>query len=178
MKHWTTKLLIFFLLILLGISAYNYFQKPFLKDKNQSTDLKPTVSVAPTKIPKKELNAREKIAQLLVVPLDLNELDKQSTASANMLAFIKENDPGFVLYFGEKVSTNSAILASKTIYGSFAEDQYAPLIAVDHEGGLVQRLSGEGFTKLESWQKIVTTYSSAQQKAVFNQSSKNLAPSV
>lgn len=174
MKYWTTKLLIFFLFVLTLISAYNYFNKPFFKESNQSASVTPESVPAPPKIPKKELNIKDKIAQLLMVPLDINELEKDSTSSAHMLRFIEEHDPGFVLYFGEKVSTKSAILATTTIYDFFTEEDYFPLIAVDHEGGSVQRLSGEGFMPLDSWQKIVTDYSSAQQKAVFNQSAREL----
>lgn len=175
MRHWTTKLLIFFLFILTLISAYNYFKKPFFKELSQSTDVVPTPTPAPPKINKKELNTRDKITQLMMVPLDINELEKNSTNSALILRFIEDYDPGFVLYFGEKVSTKSAILATEAVYDSFNENDYLPLIAVDHEGGLVQRLSGEGFTKLDSWQKVVNDYSSAQQKAIFNQSARELS---
>jgi beta-N-acetylhexosaminidase len=132
------------------------------------------VTPTPTKTPKKELSTKEKIAQLLAVPLDVNELVKNSSESASMLNYIENNNPGFIVYFGEKISTTSALLATATVSGYLNETKYAPLIAVDHEGGIVQRLNGEGFTKLEAWQKIVTTYSSAQQKAVFNQSAREL----
>lgn len=174
MRHWTTKLLIFILFILALISAYNYFEKPFFKELNQSVDVATNPTPTPPKIIKKELNTRDKIAQLIMVPLDIDELEKDSTNSARMLRFIEDYDPGFVLYFGEKVSTDSAILATEAVYDSFGETDYFPLIAVDHEGGLVQRLSGEGFTKLDSWQKVVIDYSSAQQKAIFNQSAREL----
>lgn len=174
MRHWTTKLLIFCLFILTLISAYNYFKKPFFKELSQSTDSVSTPTPTPSKTTKKELNTRDKIAQLIMVPLDIDELEKDSTNSARILRFIEDYDPGFVLYFGEKVATQSAILATEAVYDSFSENDYLPLIAVDHEGGLVQRLSGEGFTKLDSWQKVVTDYSSAQQKAIFNQSAREL----
>lgn len=174
MKHWTTKFLIFFLLILTLVSAYNYFKKPFFKEFNKSVDMALTPTPNPEKIIKKELSVKDKIAQLIMVPFNIDELEKDSTDSARMIRFIEDYDPGFVLYFGEKISTQSAILATEAVYDSFGETDYFPLIAVDHEGGLVQRLSGEGFTKLDSWQKVVTDYSSAQQKAVFNQSAREL----
>lgn len=174
MKYWTTKLLIFFLFVLLIISAYNYFKKPFLKNLNQVVEDSTKPSPTPSEMPRKDLSVGEKLAQLLMVSIDINELEKNSSSSADLLSFIKEKKPGFILYFGEKISTTSAILATKTIYDNFDENDYIPLIAVDHEGGLVQRLNGEGFTKLDSWQKVVSTYSSAQQKAVFNQSAMEL----
>lgn len=176
MKHWTTRFLILFLFIATIFSAYNYFKKPFLKDLNQTpaSETKSSEVPTPSKTPKKELSIKEKITQLLAVPVDVNSLVKESSDSAKMMSFIKDNDPGFVVYFGEKISTTSAIMATKMIHDAFEENNYVPLIATDHEGGLVQRLNGEGFTKLESWQKVVSTYNSAQQKAVFNQSAREL----
>jgi len=175
MKHWTTKLLIFLLFLLVLISAYNYFKKPFLKSLDVvSEDSSPTPTPTPSKAPKKELNSKEKVSQLLAIPVDINELDEDSSASAKILNFIEDNDPGFVLYFGEKISTESAALATIKVNSLFTDKDYLPLVAVDHEGGLVQRLSGEGFTKLDSWQKIVSTYSVTQQKAIFNQSAREL----
>jgi beta-N-acetylhexosaminidase len=176
MKYWTTKLLIFFLFLLFLISAYNYFKKPFLKDSAElgSAVTEPSMTPPPSKPPKKPMATKEKVAQLLVVPIDVNQLEENSTASARMLRFVKDYEPGFVLYFGDKISTSSAVLATETIRSYFTEEDYMPLIAVDHEGGLVQRLNGDGFTKLEPWQKVVSTYSDAQQKAVFNQSSREL----
>jgi len=175
MRYWTTKLLILLLFVLTLISAYNYFKKPFFKESNQlAANISPTPTPTPAKTAKKELDTKAKISQLIVVPLDINELDKDSSSSARMMRFIEDYDPGFVLYFGEKISTQSALLAKESIYSSFTESDYLPLIAVDHEGGLVQRLNGEGFTKLDAWQKVVTEYSSAQQKAVFNQSAREL----
>lgn len=176
MKHLTTKLLIFILFVLTLLSAYNYFQKPFAdRFKVEQKELSQNQATpTPSKVPKKELSTRDKIAQLLVVPLDLNDLENEGTASAKMLNFIENYDPGFVLYFGEQISTSAAALATTAVRSSFAETDYVPLIAVDHEGGLVQRLSGEGFTKLEAWQKVVETYTPAQQKAVYNQSSREL----
>ena len=176
MRHWTTKLLIFFLFVLTLFFAYNYFNKPFLKKISQlsNVEITPIPTPTPTLISKKELDVKGKIAQLIAVPLDINELEKDSSSSARILRFIADYEPGFVLYFGEKISTQSASLAKETIYRSFTDADYFPLIAVDHEGGLVQRLSGEGFTRLDAWQKVVNDYSVAQQTAIFNQSAREL----
>ncbi len=174
MKHLTTKILIFFLFILVLVSAYNYFKKPFLNKLDEVTKNVVVPTPSPTLAQKKELDIRGKIAQLLMVPIDLNDLDQESSSSASMIRFVNEYHPGFVIYFGENISSDSAMLATKNIYSQFGDGDYIPLIAVDHEGGSVQRLNGDGFSKLESWQKVVETYSTAQQKAVFNQSAVEL----
>ena len=176
MKYWTTKLLIFILLLLTALSAYNYFKKPFFSSSSDSTSAldQPSLTPTPTQVAKKTLRSKDKITQLLAVPFDLNEFEKDSSSSARMLRFIEDYQPGFVLYFGENIASATALLAKDRLYSYFTDTDYLPLLAVDHEGGLVQRLNGEGFSKLEPWQKIVTTYSSAQQKAVFNQSAREL----
>jgi beta-N-acetylhexosaminidase len=175
MRYFTTKLLIFILFVLAGLSAYNYFKRPFWSNfqETQSASSVPIPTPTPT-VAKKELIDREKVAQLLAVAVDVEVMTSEATASARMLRFIKDYRPGMVVYFGEQISTESAALVTTKIYDQFSEQDYMPLIAVDHEGGLVQRLSGDGFTKLDSWQKIVSSYSIAQQKAVLNQSAKEL----
>lgn len=174
MKYLPTYFLILILLILTGLSAYNYFQKPFAQEQLQVTSQVESTVPTPTPVPKKELKTVEKLAQLIAVPVEVEQIANQASESARILRFIKDFQPGTVIYFGEAISTESAVLAGQKILDNFPEDAYLPLIAVDHEGGSVQRLSGTGFTKLDSWQKIVTEYSSAQQKAVFNQSAKEL----
>lgn len=175
MRTFTTKLLIFVLFLLAALSAYNYFKRPFWSNP-QEAQVAPTTTI-PTPTPtivKKELIDREKVAQLVAVAVDVAALETDATTSARMLRFIKDYKPGMVVYFGERIATDSAELATKTIYDQFSDQEYAPLIAVDHEGGSVQRLSGDGYTKLDTWQKVVSSYSSAQQKAVLNQSAKEL----
>lgn len=176
MKYFTTYLFIIILLFLTGLSAYNYFHKPFLNEAEVSS-MVPELENSnplPTAVPKKELKTIDKLAQLIVVPVEVEEIATDASNSARMMRFIKDFQPGIVTYFGEEISTESATLTTEKIYASFSETDYLPLISVDHEGGSVQRLSGEGFTKLDPWQTIVNEYSNAQQKAVFNQSAKEL----
>jgi beta-N-acetylhexosaminidase len=77
-------------------------------------------------------------------------------ATGSAEAWVERNNPGFITFFGEKISRSEA---EKTIdrYKSLARLWEQPLvsaIAVDHEGGTVQRLSGAGFTLLPSWQEL------------------------
>jgi beta-N-acetylhexosaminidase len=197
-NRWATILLILVLFCLAALSAYNYFEKPFLKDKveevveqiQEKTEKEDAISL-------ESLTTEEKLAQLMAVPLDLNyfeeKLDQETTTAekqeasetANLdsstdvypeeksLTWIAENEPGFVIYFGDQISTQAAQLASGELKSLFTEEQVQPLLAVDHEGGQVQRLSGEGFTKLASWKEI-TTYSDKEQKDLFRKSAVEL----
>lgn len=95
-----------------------------------------------------EMNPRQRVAQLLAFPvITVNSSSPVASASSN---WVKGEQPGFVTIFGNRISSNSAKLAVnelKTISSSSV-----PLaIAVDHEGGAVQRLNGTGFTVLPDW---------------------------
>ncbi len=63
-------------------------------------------------------------------------------------------EPGFVTVFGSNISFDEADYVLDNLRQSFKNKPLMPLIAVDHEGGTVQRLSGEGFTQLSSWQEV------------------------
>lgn len=186
-NKWTTRLLILLLLCLAALSAYNYFERPFLKDVVE--EVVETITPVENKVPKKDLSTEAKLAQLMAIPVDLNYFEEnlvleasQSAKDPNaaltydekILKWIDRNDPGFVIYFGEEVSTSAADLAITEIQDLFTEEEYEPLIAVDHEGGEVQRLSGDGFTKLDSW-KTVTKLDNKEQKEIFKQTAKELA---
>lgn len=72
----------------------------------------------------------------------------ESTHSYNVrLTFIKEIQPAGVILFGSKIDAKTAKQAIDEIRSVSPNT----LVMVDHEGGAVQRLSGEGFTTLPSW---------------------------
>ena len=186
-KRWTTRLIIFILFCLTALTAYNYFEKPFLK--NVVEEVVETISPVEKKIVKKELSTEAKLAQLIAVPVDLNSFEKglspEATESAKdpnrilsydekVLKWVDDNEPGFVIYFGEEISSSAANLASSEIKNKFTEEDYLPLIAVDHEGGTVQRLSGFGFTELDSW-KSLTKLTNEEQQEIFKQTASELA---
>ncbi|MBT3249162.1 MAG: glycoside hydrolase family 3 protein [Candidatus Pacebacteria bacterium] len=155
---------IFFLLILTIIASalgYNYFARPFSNYQAAQIELTEL-------IPEEEENNSESaeetfsdqdLAQLIAFPYSLD--DNQSTQSAS-LSWIKLNQPGLITLFGSKVSTAAAKIATDKISSSF-DDESEPLIAVDHEGGSVQRLSGSGFTSLPSWKSICAAGSTQRQ---------------
>lgn len=97
-----------------------------------------------------QLSDQEKIDQLLVLPYTI---DTTSTVSADPL-WSADVKPGFIALFGSQVDI---IRASQSISKlKFGQDPSKPAaaFAVDHEGGKVQRLSGNGFTVLPSWQSL------------------------
>ncbi len=63
-------------------------------------------------------------------------------------------NPGFVTIFGENIDQQDAALVVNHIHDLAEFKKLKPLTAVDHEGGSVQRLAGEGFTRLDSWKEM------------------------
>lgn len=154
---WRTVLIVI-LAILAAFLAYNYFQQPFLKKFLSSYPAEaPAAPINPTPTAKKDLSnmsAEETVAQLLMVPLTISD-EQTPTEHEEQLAWINQHRPGFVLYFGQEISFLAARNQTEKLLNSFAAEAPKPLIAVDHEGGLVQRLSGEGFTVLPSMAELV-----------------------
>ncbi len=179
----STQFFIAFLVLLVVLLGYNYFFTPFAQWQTaleQVTQLQPSPSPTPTVKDQllTTLTPRQKIYQLLAVPLTVSDQVTPASSSAtetaglDRLAYIQATRPGVVTLFGSNISTESAKLVTTAIAsapippiaatpdGVDAGQQVAatvlPLIAVDHEGGTVLRLSGAGFTKLPSWQQLCT----------------------
>lgn len=100
-------------------------------------------------------------ATLLAVPFDLS----QPASHSAMLDFINVNRPGMVILFGENISQEDAAATIQEIKGQITNGR-APIIAVDHEGGSVQRLSGEGFLNLPSWKRMCDQTQELRQAAL------------
>lgn len=70
--------------------------------------------------------------------------------------------PGFVTIFGHDLPTDVTEMEINSLRDDLTLDvlvdgsshEIKPAFAVDHEGGSVQRLTGEGFTVLPSWQEL------------------------
>lgn len=151
--HYRTALFILLLALLAGLLGYNYYAKPFAQLQPVVELMQPTPTPPVTEDPAAailaNLSTQEKVAQLIAFPLNLSTAE--STISAD-LDWVRLHQPGVVTLFGNQISTSSAQAAVAEIKTESALHQ--PLVAVDHEGGLVQRLSGAGFTQLPSWQQL------------------------
>lgn len=181
-----TKLLIVFLFVLTVITGFNFFRKPFGNSLNQPTttqtpDLKP-IDVSTLQADQLEdqiakFSNEEKIWQLMTVPIvienDFHQTDNVATFTAQ-LQFLSENKPGFVLLYGDQVTALSVKQVIEQIRQAYPSDYPSPVIMVDHEGGVVQRLSGDGFTNLPSWQQLCSL-SQTQRAKYLDQSAQELA---
>ncbi|MFZ5376342.1 MAG: glycoside hydrolase family 3 N-terminal domain-containing protein [Patescibacteria group bacterium] len=203
MKNKTTLILMVILAIFAVLAGYNYFNKPILKylqgisEKNSLAEkinqLQNQQESAEDKL-LKQYSTEEKIHQLLAVPVVINKSTDStggniSTASALVdsssgvsLAWVESHLPGAVVIFGERVSSDSAKFVIDEIksfvsvadLGSQEKRHFLPIIAVDHEGGSVQRLSGTGFSDLPPWRSICG-FSAEKQAEIFTQSASELA---
>lgn len=139
------------LLIATVILGYNYVYRPFeIPESERMTDSENQMAMDETKKTNTDifasLTTQEKILQMIAAPYVI-DMDSEE------LATVPEIKYGFFTLFGTEISMNRATstitqLKKNVVYG------LEPWIAVDHEGGSVQRLSGEGFSQLDSWQKI------------------------
>jgi len=157
-------ILIVFLFFLAGFLAYNYFEQPFLKYFPEPVIDQPTEGVEETEqnLDLPELSTREKLTQMLMLPLVLD--NEQDPADNDNLALIQEYQPGFVVYFGEEIDFATAKKYQESLLDGNNKKVVLPLLAVDHEGGRVQRLSGEGFTPLPSMRQLTNAVSSIDEE--------------
>jgi len=153
----STAFLVLLLLILAIATGYNYMYRPFYSyfSVPEDSELVATDSAELTaeaverRWSIEQLSVEQKIAQLLLVPFPLEEADVAASTSAE-LDQIFALQPGGVLVFGSQISAVQARQTLGRITAQFRGDTVPLLIAVDHEGGSVQRFSGDGFSTLPS----------------------------
>lgn len=146
---WRVRLFIFFLALLAAVMGYLYFTQR-LTPEERAAQQQALIPATPEPTPTPDTTIVN-FAQILAVPYDLDA--EPDASQAAIMDFIAVNKPGVVTLFGSQIATESA---SETITEilSLNVPEEQPLIAVDHEGGTVQRLSGEGFTRLPTWKRV------------------------
>ncbi|MBD3250628.1 MAG: hypothetical protein GF381_03610 [Candidatus Pacebacteria bacterium] len=147
-----TVFLILLLAFLAGVLGYNYFKTPFLKyfdqrqvavtDEFQPTPVKPA---SPSQV-LAELSTAEKISQLMAVSVPV-----ASESGQLNLAAVSQLQPGLVVIDGQHISSSLARTAISQLKSELKRDQLELLVAVNHEGGSAQALSGSGFANLPTW---------------------------
>lgn len=151
-----TLLFIVLLTVLAVAFGYNYFFQPF---KNLEWGQPPLAQVTPTPEPEaltsedvlfESLTPHDRLAQLFVFPLTWPNDVASDSAS---LAWIRDHRPGFVTLFGNGLTAEETTQLIQEIRAPY-DATLSAMIMVDHEGGVVQRLNGEGFTKLPSWHTL------------------------
>lgn len=183
LKQYSFILILLSCTVLLGLNYYYQpFFDPTAKDARQAarnqqqaqenpptaTSSAETGEIVATAIKLQKLSPEQRVAQLLAVPLIFDSSNSAVPATSAVTATsaarttvrlqaLREpypTAPGFFTVFGSDIPfevVRSSIVDLKNQYFS---REVLPLVAVDHEGGTVQRLSGEGFTRFPSWQDV------------------------
>ncbi len=152
---WKTKLFVGLLTIFTIWLGWKYFTRPEMI----AVQPPPLPAASATPLPTRAPATPEDIAQLLAVPVTISG-SRIATSSANM-QFAIDKKVGFVTIFGENIASSSAQRLISQI-----KAETGALIAVDHEGGSVQRLDGAGFTKLAAL-KTICSQEESLRKASF-----------
>lgn len=150
------------LVVLAVLLGYNFFAQPFadlgLQDETRQEELQ--AEAAPEPEPSSpqqevlsELTIKDRVSLLMAVSLTVDGQLLAEPQNSDQLVWIQSENPGMVVLFGSNIASLSATSIIDTIHTKNEEHmQGQPLVAVDHEGGSVQRLTGSGFTRLPSWQ--------------------------
>lgn len=110
----------------------------------------PEASVTPTQAAPaclayaESLTLEEQTGQLYMVGVSTSGLDETTRAA------ISDNSLGSVVLLGNTTSGSEAIRLLTAELGSVGSARLPILVSVDQEGGTVQRLQGEGFTRMPS----------------------------
>jgi beta-glucosidase-like glycosyl hydrolase len=138
-----------------------------------------------------EMEVEAKVAQLMTYPVAVSANQTQSEANEATLSAaveetgakvmtgqskqeIQELQPGLFIFFGSGIGSDRVQTVIQETNQLYNQDSLPPLFAVDHEGGQVQRFSGEGFSQLPAWQ-IMCSRSSEERSELFAQSAQELS---
>ena len=168
------------LLLFSVVLGYNYVRRPFagpeMEGEGQQQNLASESADLSTNQPLPRwqlanLSPEQKIGQLLVVPYNLSA----STASDEaMLRQYLSLEPSGLILFGSKIDAIETKQLTSLVSRSTALDSIPVMITVDHEGGDVQRLAGNGFSVLPSARELCTQTEETR-VAILEQSAQELA---
>ncbi|MBP9781098.1 glycoside hydrolase family 3 protein [Candidatus Woesebacteria bacterium] len=155
----TTLLLILLLLFFCVVLGYNYVWRPFAgsmvateSQEDQATTAGELTAVQPSRRWQlTNLTPEQKVGQLLMVPFELNQSNASDEAKLQQWLTL---EPGGLVLFGKSISAIEAKRFSTMLNQSSAPDSISTILAVDHEGGDVQRLAGNGFSILPSAREL------------------------
>lgn len=151
--YWRTQALIVFLAVIAVVLGFRFVQRNFFSSDASFQEAAVTQAPVSEDISPEEeaLETREEIektiARLLFAPVTVGQ-DEEAVADFNM-----QYSPGGITLFGSDIATESA----QAIIETFKQSNPEIHVAVDHEGGTVQRLSGTGFVVLPAWQTLCTS---------------------
>lgn len=166
------------LTILAGLLGYNYFYRPFeIADTTNLQIDEPSQEVTNQMVRTPEhllsqMSTEEKIAQMIATPI-LIGLEQTSEQGVIETDQNEQTKTGFYTLFGNEISVEEVQKVIADIKEHNMMLNIRPFIAVDHEGGSVQRLSGDGFIKLPSW-KALCAQETIDRKAMLKQSANEL----
>lgn len=159
----STGALIAVLVILTALLGYNYYAQPlatyFLdRQVEQPVASFDPLDLSPTDVAALYFNSltpEKKISMMMAAPLKLENESPSASVSANRTATadLVRFGPGFITLFGKNLSASTVEAVAENVIVP-TQQLAEPWIAVDHEGGTVQRLSGAGFTALPAWSEL------------------------
>jgi beta-N-acetylhexosaminidase len=164
--------LLSFMMVILG---FNYFFEPFrtavaeqfIKKEEVVTEKETDKNKDAVETIFDRFDDKDKVGQLLSWPvlIEDGEIDDNDLTKEVYLSVLSKKNAGFFTLFGDKISSSSAKLVIEELK-DYNGSVLLPWIAVDHEGGRVQRLDGSGFTSLASWNSICNLDEQNAQRAL------------
>lgn len=180
MKNWSVNILVLILLVLTFLLGFNYLKKPFADRFLQKEDPVPEISsdeLTPTinPIPAlwNSLSAKEKVLQVIAMPYLIE--NKNQAVMDKQIAWLKNNPVGLITFFGQEITLPEAKKNIDAIFDQAKTQKFSPLLAVDHEGGKVQRFNGEGFIQLPSFREICQNQEASQAAEIYQSSARQLS---
>lgn len=155
--QWKTSLFIFLLSILAILAGYNYVFQPFSVPAEPITTATPVPTPVANPIQQaiQSMSEQQLVSSVMAVSIDL---DASAEEIDQKIAWIVEYKPEMVVVFGSDISADQVAELVAELPA-----QASPWLVVDHEGGEVQRLNGQGFSVLPSWRDFCSEWWSAYQ---------------